>query len=358
MTNRERMLGILRGTEVDRVPFVMYSGMAAPNDEVWSTLGRDAVGILKWSSAVSVQTPSCTRETETIHRDGLTGQRDVISTSSGKIYEERYRSPALGALAASKHFVQEPEEYRILLAYLRDIRAEPNLNSVQADADELGEDGIPLVAVHRTPYQQMWIQWARVNRLCEDLADEDSDLLECMAEIERVERDVMRSTCAVAEEIDIPLIDFPDNIHAPVIGKSYFRQFCIPLYRELAHMLSESTSIPACHMDGDLKTLWSDIAGSGIQAIDSLSPLPDNDTSVSAAIDMWPDMRLLVNFPSSVHLAEPKTIYETAMDLLVQGGHTGRMWVQVSEDTPPGRWKVSFPKILEAIREYGSPSAA
>jgi len=34
MTNRERILAIIHGDPLDRVPFVQYSGLAAPDEAV------------------------------------------------------------------------------------------------------------------------------------------------------------------------------------------------------------------------------------------------------------------------------------------------------------------------------------
>ena len=68
---------------------------------------------------------------------------------------------------------------------------------------------------------------------------------------------------------------------------------------------------------------------------------------------MWPGMRLLLNFPSSVHLAEPAEIHRTAREILAQGGTPGRIWIQISENVPPGRWKVSYPEIFRAILDHG-----
>jgi hypothetical protein len=98
--------------------------------------------------------------------------------------------------------------------------------------------------------------------------------------------------------------------------------------------------------------LSKEIGEAGIRGVDSLSPAPDNDTSVADAIREWPGMRLLVNFPSSIHLADEDTIERTAREILEQGGRTGRLQIQVSENAPPEAWKKSFPPIVRAIREF------
>jgi EAL domain-containing protein (putative c-di-GMP-specific phosphodiesterase class I) len=87
--------------------------------------------------------------------------------------------------------------------------------------------------------------------------------------------------------------------------------------------------------------------------LDSMSPHPDNDTSVADAMRLWHDMRVCINYPSSVHLKEPKAIYDTTMEILEQGGHTGRLQIQISENMPPDAWRRSYPQIVKAINDYG-----
>ena len=48
LTMRERILAVIQGKELDRVPFVQYDHMAAPNKEIWSEIGRENLGILRW----------------------------------------------------------------------------------------------------------------------------------------------------------------------------------------------------------------------------------------------------------------------------------------------------------------------
>ncbi len=62
-----------------------------------------------------------------------------------------------------------------------------------------------------------------------------------------------------------------------------------------------------------------------------------------------------MNYPSSVHLKEPQAIYDQAMEILQQAGHTGRLQIQISENVPPGGWRKSFPEIVRAIRDFGKP---
>ena len=108
-------------------------------------------------------------------------------------------------------------------------------------------------------------------------------------------------------------------------------------------------------MDGNLKPLWKAISESQVRGLDSFTPTPDNDTTVAEAAAMWPEMRLFVNFPSSVHLRPYDQVHAEAEEILAVAGHTGRLQIQVSENVPLDKWQTSFPAIADAIDQFGKP---
>jgi hypothetical protein len=55
MTNRERLLAVIQGREIDRVPLIMYDELL-PIDEVRACFG-DRIGLLRWSGVHRVETP-------------------------------------------------------------------------------------------------------------------------------------------------------------------------------------------------------------------------------------------------------------------------------------------------------------
>ncbi|MFB3891122.1 MAG: uroporphyrinogen decarboxylase family protein [Phycisphaerae bacterium] len=356
MTNRERIYRLVRGKPIDRVPFAQYRNAAAPDEEIWSVIGRANMGIIPWCPVHKLTFSRCTFGEETFERNGRQGLRYFVHTPEGTMVEERLVEPAYGSSRAVKHYVAEVADYRILLAYLRDITVVRNPEDPLAKClRELGDDGAPMVSLLRTPYQQLWVQWVCLEDLCLHLVDEPGLTEEVVAELARVLRDVMKVAVEVAAESDVPYFNFPDNITAPVIGEKYFRKYCLPYYVEMAGMLAErGLDVPiAVHMDGHLKPLWKAISESPVRVIDSLSPPPDNDTSVADALRLRGDVRLGVNFPSSVHLASPETIYGKAMEMLQQGGRTGRLMIQVSENVPKDVWRTSYPQIVKAIGDFG-----
>ena len=351
MTMRERILAVVNRRELDRVPFVQYDGLAAFNEEVWSAIGRDQMGLLRWTSVHRVDRPNCRVWSEPFESGGLAARRTFLETPRGRLVQEQLLEPTYGTGATHRHFVQEPEDYDILLSYLEDGTVVEDLAPIEKARSELGEDGVPLVAIERTPFQQLWVQWVNIGNLAWHLVEFPERVQRCVDAMALVQRKIFE----IVARAPVDFVDFPDNITAPVIGEANFLRYCVPFYNELADMLAERNVPVYVHMDGDLKPLWKAIGESGVRGLDSMSPPPDNDTSVAAAAAMWPEMRIHINFPSSVHLRSAQGVYEVAMEILQQGGHTGRLEIQISENVPPGAWKTSYPAIAKAIRDFGKP---
>ena len=349
-TMRERMLDIVRGRMPDRIPFVLYEGVL-PMDEVTECLGVDRFGVMRWSGIHRVEHPHCHFENEEYYVEDAKWQRNTLHTPAGAIYEERAFEPTYGTSSIRKHYVQEPEDYDVLWAFLEDSIILEDYDRCLRDQAELGDRGFPLVAVERTPWQQLWVQWAGLDHLafhlvdCPDRVERTIEMLEARA----------RLIFELARHSPAPMIDFPDNITAPAVGLRRFRERCVPLYDELADTLADRDMPIYVHMDGDLRPLWPAITDSKVDGLDSFSPAPDNDTTVAEAVAMWPDKRLWINFPSSVHLRSYEQVRAEAESILQTGGHTGRLQIQISENVPYTVWRTSLPAIVDAIEAFGAP---
>lgn len=349
MTMRERLLAILHGRELDRVPMIMYDDLYPPKvrDEVLACFG-DRIGMLRWSAVHRVETPHCHTETQEYYVEGMRWERTTLHTPAGSLSQERIFEPVYNSGSYRKHYVQKPGDYDILWSYLEDGIVLEDYDRYYRDAAVLGEAGLPLAAVERSPYQQLWVEWVGLDNLSFHFSDypdrvqKTIDLLNVRA----------RKIFEIAYRSPAPMIDFPDNITAPAIGLKRFLQYNVPLYNELADMLAEREALAFVHMDGNLKPLWQAIAGSKVRGLDSFTPTPDNDTTVADAVRLWPEMRLFVNFPSSVHLRSYEEVRAEAERILDAGGHTGRLDIQFSENVPFGVWRTSFQAVADAIAGF------
>ncbi len=256
MTMRKRMLGIMHGQPVDRVPFVTYDQLVGANDRLWEPLGRDNVGIIRWSGVHAAEAPHCRFDWEEREESGHRSVQVTLHTPEGTLTREAWREPVYNSLASVRHYIKEPEDYRLLCAYLRDIVIRADYDRYLNDLREVGDDGVVMVTANRTPYQQLWVEWVSLEDLAWHLAECPEAVEECVALLADIETrifTIIRDACA---GLPIDYVNIPDNITAPAIGEHYFRRYCLPLYHTLGEMLAGTDALFAVHMDGDLKPLW------------------------------------------------------------------------------------------------------
>ncbi len=255
LTMRERILAVVHDRPLDRVPFVLYDGML-PTEEVWEAVGRESVGFLRWSAVHRVEHPHCGFETDEYYIGDAKWQRNTLYTPSGSLFEERAFEPVYGSSSIRKHYIEQPEDYPIFWSFLEDCVILEDYDRFLRDQAELGDDGTPLVAVERTPYQHLWILWAGLDHLSNHLVDIPDRVAHTVELLNARERKIME----LAARSPATFIDFPDNITAPAVGPKRFQEYCTPLYDELADMLADRGGVVFVHMDGDLKPLWQLIA--------------------------------------------------------------------------------------------------
>lgn len=345
---RERLLAVIQGRDLDRVPLIMYDDLYPNGLEMVQSVFGKQIGLLRWSAVHKVETPHCRTITEAFSREGTRCERTTLFTPKGSLVQEKAFEPIYNSGAFTKRYVEEPQDYEILWSFLEDGVVHEDFARYQHDQASLGDEGLPLPAVERTPWQQLWVEWVDIERL-------SAHLVECPERVQKTV-DLLNQRAAKIFEIvcrsPAKLIDFPDNITAPMIGLKRFLQYNVPLYNELGSRLEERGIPIFVHMDGNLKPLWGAIADSKVGGLDSFSPTPDNDTSVADAIALWPGKRLFVNFPSSVHLRPYEGVRAEAEAILAAGGHTGRLEIQFSESVPYEVWRTSFRAIIDAVEAF------
>ncbi len=348
MSMRERLMAVLEGRQPDRVPLIMYQDLLPKEQAEVDARFGDKIGMLKWSAVHKLVTPHCRTVVEEYYDGETRCERSTLYTPAGSLYQIRAYEPTFNSGAFRKHYVEEPRDYEILWAYLEDGTVIDDFDRYHADQAELGERGLPLPAVERSPFQQLWVEWVDLDVLSYHYADCPERVEKTIAMLTARERQIFE----IVRRSPAVLIDFPDNITAPVIGLKRFMKYNVPLYNELGEMLAERNVPVFVHMDGDLQPLWQAIADSKVGGLDSFSPTPDNDTSVEDALALWPEKRLFINFPSSVHLRSYDEVRAEAEHILNAGGHTGRLEIQFSENVPYYAWRNSFQAITDAVDAF------
>jgi hypothetical protein len=350
MTPRERVEAALFRRPHDRVPFTAYAEFV-PQCAVERSLRNDGLCLVHINikrMGFTVNTPACAAES--LHYTERGTGRSMIRT---RVRTPRGNLTWLGSDVGYTVWRHEmpfkgPEDYAPLIAYVEDMRIEPDYGTILGDRAMRGDDVFIMPAVGFSPLIDIIITWMGVETFAIEWAERRDEVMRLYRAL--LERD--RQLFRVLADGPLPAIDYCGNISPQVVGHQRCEELVFPVYEEFADILHEKGKLLVVHLDADCGPLADLVAKSRIDVIDAFTPAPDTDMSVAQARAAWPDKVLWVNFPSSQHLASDKVIRETTSRIIEENGGDDLLLIGITEDVPPDCWQRSFQAIGGAIRGY------
>ena len=276
-------------------------------------------------------------------------ERRALTVDGKTLWSDIERDDAgAGSEHIIRHYVSDPEDYGTLAELLKKVVLADNGKLLAAHQRNLGDDGVVVARLDRSPYQKMLIELAGPETFFCDLADDDGTIEEVLSLISQRELEAAERTFASAAEV----VWLPDNVTCDMTPPNAFRRYCLPHYQRLVEM-SRATGKPILvHFDGKIKLLKDAIAGSGISAIDSFS-LPDmgGDMTLREGREAFPGIGLLVNFPSNRSFGTPDEIAAWTRAFAEEARECAPCMLQVSEDLPDSEWQKVMTVMSKTVKE-------
>ncbi len=322
MTLREQVLTVVRGGKVDRVPFTCYKGLLPAGEILVENLA-----LVSSAPAFQAHTP----DVSVTSRELSLGVRETtMETPWGTLTQAAHTETGYGSAWTKEHWIKRPEDYEVVEQVIRHTQVTPDPEPYRRVREDLGDRGVVLAWLNRTPFQRLWIEYAGMERLALDLMD-------CPDAVEGVldaMLDMAKATLDIVAESEAELIWVPDNITGEMTGPAMFDKYLIPYYDLVCDVLLPAGKTPCCHMDGMLRQVAHKVAETRLPVIEAFTPPPDGNFSVAEARDRWPEKTLWLNYPSSVHLSSPEEITRVTEDIVAQAGRTEGFLVGVTENIP------------------------
>ena len=343
MTPRERVLAVLHGKPVDKVPFTVYE-YKIPQCAVERQLRNDGLCIVnRRYSGHTIRTPNCATESHHYTEDGLPRVKTVVRTPVGEV--SSISQPAdFTSWALTKYF-KGPEDYKVLRFMVSDQEYGPAYEGYSAAEAWMGEDVILRGAVGATPLHQIMIAWMGVETFATEWAERRDEILA----LEKIMREKQRAVYPILADSPITHANYGGNEVPEVMGPPRFKEYCVPLYNECAEHFRRKGKLLGSHLDGNNRP-WADmVAGSGLDYVEAFTPAPDTDMTLAEALAAWPDKVLWINFPSSLHVASLEVIRKTTREFIDLARQTNRVIIGITEDIPEDRWQQNLLAISEEI---------
>lgn len=334
---RARFERALAGDRIEWPVYAVYDWFVKHRPIDWPSLFSQGLGQINHANLLNIRRPNL-EVVETTSQTDRGVRRDVHwITDRGELHEWH-----LGEWR-QEYLVKSPKDYDIVRYALEGSEFtatdEPFLQSEAA----LGNGGITVGQLTRTPMMEVQIDLAGLERFSLDVAEEHPSLMELL----ELMTDLLLRQFREAVKTPARYIKLWENLSIDTVGRSRYQRYFTPLYQKILETLDAADKRLIVHYDGRLRLIRDEIAASGIDGIDSLTPSPEGDITAAEARARWPGKFLWMHPPLGWHFEEPAILNERISQMVADAG-PNRFCLMISEDVPIN-WKQTVPQILRQL---------
>lgn len=276
-------------------------------------------------------------------------------TASGEITDRWEYIPQSFCWAHVEYAVKSVVDLKVVQDIFAAYRHEPDPTSFPAAAEYLGENGLPISSVPRSPLPALLADWCGVMNTIYLLADEPQAVEDTLAIIDRANDGAFAYIAAGPSE----LLHFCDNLDSGNCG-SYFAPYMEEYYRRRLAQVHQAGKVAVVHLDGAIRGLLPKLAACGFDGIESVTPGPVGDVEIEdlRAVTANPQTILWGGIPGAM-FATPWTaahVRDQTRRVLDALWPSGRLVVGSADQIPPDG-NIDFCRVIaDTIEEYGSSS--
>lgn len=272
-------------------------------------------------------------------------------TPAGELEDRWEYIPQASCWAHVEYPVHTAAQLKVVQDIFQRTRHAPAPESYQAADGFLGDQGLPIVAVPRSPLPALLTDWCGVVGTAYLIADEARAVADTLAAIDRANDAAFE--CAATGPAE--LLHFCDNLDSGNCT-SLFTGFMEEYYRRRVGQLHGAGRYTAVHLDGAVRGLLPRLVGCGFDAIESVTPAPVGDVEIEDLRAVMGNDRTIIwgGIPGAM-FAPPWTerqVREHTRRLLAALGGKGRLIVASADQVPPDG-SLDFCRSIAEVVEQG-----
>ncbi len=362
VTLREQMLSIYRKRNEGNIPWAAYGGFLLPSGTNERQLRNSGCGWIQWAPVCSWQPPGMSHmngwmlESEIknvemsvkIAWDG--GERvyyRTYDTPVGSVYEELRQEPGYHSLWVKKFFITSPEDYNVIRYMVENTVVHECYDGYIEARKTLGDDGVQLAVIDRSPFQKMLIELCGTERITFDLMDNPQLVEDLMAVIEQKQDEMF----PVIAESPAEVIWMVDNLTGDITTPKLFEKYCVPFYNKHAKLLHENGKVLAIHFDGKLNSIKHLIQNADFDVVESFTlPEMGGNLPIEEASSLWKDKTIISNIPAFLCYEKEEKVRAYLHTLLESLGDRKNFMLELSENFPYEYLDVVLPIVADVMK--------
>ena len=248
-----------------------YTGLSQP--DIWRALGCSNRLYHFNACFERVEPATVTRRTETL---GGGRAAQVVETPVGRMSLVVHSSPNNWHHITDKRWVATREELGVARWLAEHSSWRWRQDVYERLAREWAGLGAPTAYLPRVNVQDLYINLMGVEPAIYALYE----WRDAVRDYFRVLHEDHLRLIEVVNASPIRLINFGDNLHSATLSPRLYEEYVLPAYRERCDRLHRAGKFISSHWDGDTKTLLRYARGSGLDAIEAITPRPQGDVTL------------------------------------------------------------------------------
>ncbi len=202
-------------------------------------------------------------------------------TPVGSLQETRRYSPQTYSRSPVEWLVKTAEDMHVLHYIYEHTHYEPWYDLCETMNGCVGDQGVTLVYTPHTPFMELVTQRMGIENLIYAMED-DEEGFEALFETMKEKFD---EAAAIAVAAPAECVMLPENLSSEVVGKQYYTMYMQPIHKKWTAKIREAGKYSFIHMDGTLRGLIAEVARSGFDVLEALTPAPVGDMTLQEMLD-------------------------------------------------------------------------
>jgi uroporphyrinogen-III decarboxylase len=365
MTERDRVLTLLSGGRPDRVPW--FGDL-----DYWATwlIGRglkpkdfkESRAYIDWHRDLGVgfylqgyfPFRAVIENCRVAERREGTARRRTVETPHGVLSETWTWLPDSFSEAPTERLVKSAADLRAYRHVFENTRYEPDYAFAELRREQVGETGIVLCYLPKSPLMQMVALDAGIVTVSEIFAEAPGLLAETLAAVREAHARAAR--IAVASPAEVLMI--PENLSSEVVGPRFYGMFMRDDHERWAGEIRAAGKFSCIHLDGTLRGLLKQVCGVGFTFVEAMTPAPVGDLEIERWAE-WSgnDSTVLwgglpgVYFTDKVSDAEFERHVRSALRAMTS---RPRYVLGVADQVPPDGLERRVRRVAGLVAEFGA----
>lgn len=347
MRVKERILAGLKGLETDKVPLTVY-------DFIWQQVGlnfmdervdklcKKGLGIIRHIETYSVKTPDIICEEKHYTEGWAKFTIRCMRTPVGDV------TMTIKEGWVQEYYLKSPKDYKVMEFIARNQIITPNYEAYALAEKEIGEQGIIVITVQRSPFQKMMIDLAGLEEFSYHLADGFNEFYELHDTTLMKQKEIIDIVASGPGEI----VKSWENVTGDVVGPGLFERFHMPYYNSIYPVLESAGKLLCLHFDGKLTSLQKSIKKAPFDIIESFTPPPEGDMTFEVALSAWENKSFWLTIPA--HAYDSSRELGKCVEGLVHTANGKRLVLEIAEYFPEKTWESDIAVILDVLNSVCS----